>query len=64
MQSAINELKQWQLICSQKVTKNYLGIYVMDVQKNSRFKHQLKVGDTITKVDAITLECMVFKVHC
>ncbi|MFC6253476.1 SepM family pheromone-processing serine protease [Secundilactobacillus hailunensis] len=51
MQSAINEAKAVAVKAAhKKVTKNYLGIYVMDVQKNSRFKH-LKVGDTITKVD-------------
>lgn len=52
MQSAINEAKAVAVKAAhKKVTKDYLGIYVMDVQKNSRFKHQLKVGDTITKVD-------------
>lgn len=52
MQSAINEAKAVAVKAAhKKVTKDYLGIYVMDVQKNSQFKHQLKVGDTITKVD-------------
>lgn len=35
----------------QKVTRQYLGIYVLQVQKNSKFKHDIHVGDTITKVD-------------
>lgn len=52
MQSAINEAiatayKQ----AHQSVTKKYLGIYVLEVQKNSHFKNKIKVGDTITKVD-------------
>lgn len=52
MQSAINEAKAVAVKAAhKKVTKKYLGIYVMDVQSNSRFKGQLKVGDTITKVD-------------
>lgn len=52
MQSAINEAKAVAVKAAhKKVTKNYLGIYVMEVQKNSRFRRQLAVGDTITKVD-------------
>ncbi|WP_279383301.1 PDZ domain-containing protein [Secundilactobacillus collinoides] len=52
MQSAINEAKAVAVkAAGDKVTKDYLGIYVMEVQKNSKFKGKLKVGDTITKVN-------------
>ncbi|KRK98246.1 hypothetical protein FD04_GL001226 [Secundilactobacillus odoratitofui DSM 19909 = JCM 15043] len=52
MQSAINEAKAVAVKAAHKqVTKTYLGIYVMSVQHNSKFKGQLKVGDTITKVN-------------
>ncbi|MTV81355.1 SepM family pheromone-processing serine protease [Secundilactobacillus folii] len=52
MQSAINEAKAVAVKAAHKpVIKKYLGIYVMEIQANSHFKHKLKVGDTITKVD-------------
>lgn len=35
----------------QPVQKKYLGIYVLQVQPNSRFKKTIHVGDTITKVN-------------
>lgn len=35
----------------QPVKKRYLGIYVLQVQPNSRFKKAIHVGDTITKVN-------------
>lgn len=52
MQSSINEaisvaFKQ----ANKPVTKKYLGIYVLQVQPNSRFKKAIHVGDTITKVN-------------
>lgn len=52
MQSAINEaISTAYKAAGQSVTKKYLGIYVLEVQKNSHFRKQIKVGDTITKVD-------------
>lgn len=52
MQSAINEAKAVAVKAAhKKVTKKYLGIYVMQVQSNSKFKGHLKVGDTITQVN-------------
>lgn len=32
-------------------SKKYLGVYVMTILKNSDFKHSLKVGDVINKID-------------
>ncbi len=32
-------------------TKKYLGVYVMDVMDNSKFKGKLDVGDTITSIN-------------
>lgn len=52
MQSSINEAIA--VACQaahQKVMKKYLGIYVLQVQPNSKFKHAIRVGDTITKVN-------------
>ncbi|GAA3615827.1 SepM family pheromone-processing serine protease [Secundilactobacillus similis] len=52
MQSAIDEAKAVAVKAAhKKVTKKYLGIYVMQIQSNSQFKGKLKVGDTITKVN-------------
>ncbi|KRK49496.1 PDZ domain-containing protein [Secundilactobacillus kimchicus] len=52
MQSAINEAKAVAAkAAGAKVDKKYLGIYVMAMQKQSKFNGRLKVGDTITKVD-------------
>ncbi|KRO08924.1 SepM family pheromone-processing serine protease [Paucilactobacillus hokkaidonensis] len=52
MQSAINEsIATAYKAANQQVTKKYLGIYVLQVQSNSKFKDDIKVGDTITKVN-------------
>lgn len=52
MQSAINEaIAVAYKAAHQTVTKHYLGIYVLQVQKSSKFRHDIKVGDTITKVN-------------
>ncbi|KRM02827.1 PDZ domain-containing protein [Limosilactobacillus gastricus] len=52
MQSAINQaISVAYKAAGQQYTKKYLGIYVLEVQKNSKFKKKIKVGDTITKVD-------------
>ena len=52
MQSAINEAIAVAYKAAGKAyTKHYLGIYVLSVQKNSRFKGKIKVGDTITAVN-------------
>lgn len=34
-----------------KVNQQYLGVYVMSIMTNSKFKHKLKVGDTLTAVN-------------
>ncbi|GAB6092220.1 SepM family pheromone-processing serine protease [Furfurilactobacillus curtus] len=54
MQSAINEAiaTAYQTAHSQ-YTKKYLGIYVLNVTKNSHFNGEIKVGDTITKIDGV-----------
>ncbi|RMW41113.1 SepM family pheromone-processing serine protease [Lactiplantibacillus pentosus] len=52
MRSAINEaIATAYSAAHQSYRTTYQGIYVLDIQSNSKFKHQLKVGDTITKVD-------------
>ena len=52
MQSAINEaIAVAYRAAGQQYTKKYLGIYVLSVQSNSKFKKQIQVGDTITKVN-------------
>lgn len=52
MQSAINEaIANAYKAAHQEVSKRYLGIYVLEVEKNSKFKKNIKVGDTITKVN-------------
>lgn len=52
MQSSINEaIAVAYKAAHQAVTKKYLGIYVLQVQSNSKFKHVIHVGDTITKVN-------------
>lgn len=52
MDSSINEaIAVAYKAAHQKVTRKYLGIYVLQVQKNSKFRHDIQVGDTITKVD-------------
>lgn len=52
MQSSINEaIAVAYHAAHQQVHKQYLGIYVLQVQPNSRFKRAIKVGDTITKVN-------------
>lgn len=52
MDSSINEaIAVAYNAAHQKVTRRYLGIYVLQVQPNSKFKHDVHVGDTITKVD-------------
>lgn len=52
MQSAINQAMAVAFKAAHRpVTKTYNGIYVLEIQPNSKFKQALKVGDTITKVD-------------
>lgn len=52
MQSAINESIYTAYKAAHKpVTRQYLGIYVLSVDAKSPFAHQLKVGDTVTRVN-------------
>lgn len=52
MQSAINEaIATAYQAAHATYHKTYRGIYVLQVQTNSKFKRRIKVGDTITKVD-------------
>lgn len=52
MQSSINEaIAVAYRAAHQQVTQKYLGIYVLQVQSNSKFKKAIQVGDTITKVN-------------
>lgn len=52
MQSSINEaIANAYKVANQSVTKRYLGIYVLAVDKSSKFKNDIKVGDTIVKVN-------------
>lgn len=52
MKSAINEsIATAYKAAGQEYTKKYLGIYVLQITKNSKFKHDIKVGDTVTKVN-------------
>lgn len=52
MQSAINQAIAVAFKKAHRTVKTeYLGIYVLQVQKDSKFKRKIKVGDTITKVN-------------
>ncbi|WP_251546973.1 SepM family pheromone-processing serine protease [Limosilactobacillus caecicola] len=52
MQSAINQAITVAFKAAHRTVKtDYLGIYVLQVQNNSKFKGIIKVGDTITKVN-------------
>lgn len=52
MQSSINEAIAVAFQAAhQPVSRKYLGIYVLQVEPNSKFKRVIKVGDTITKVN-------------
>ncbi|WP_295730076.1 SepM family pheromone-processing serine protease [uncultured Limosilactobacillus sp.] len=52
MQSAINQAIAVAFKAAGKPVKtSYLGIYVLQVQKDSKFKGKINVGDTITKVN-------------
>jgi len=52
MKSAINEsIATAYQAAGKEYTKKYLGIYVLQVTSNSKFKHDIKVGDTVTKVN-------------
>lgn len=52
MQSAINQAIAVAFKAAHRPVKtDYLGIYVLQVQKKSKFKNQIKVGDTITQVN-------------
>lgn len=52
MQSSINEaIYTAYKTAKQRVSRQYNGIYVLDVQKNSSFKHDLKIGDVVTAID-------------
>lgn len=54
MNSAINEAIATAFKAAhQSYHKNYLGIYVLSISKNSDFKHKIHVGDTITKVNGV-----------
>lgn len=60
MQSAINEsIYTAYKTAKQPVTRQYLGIYVLSVAKNSPFRHKLQVGDTVTKVNGHHFNSMV-----
>ncbi|MCY9807513.1 PDZ domain-containing protein [Lentilactobacillus senioris] len=52
MQSSINEaIFTAYKAAHQNVERKYNGIYVLDVQKNSKFKNELAVGDVVTAID-------------
>ncbi|KRM94043.1 S16 family peptidase [Lentilactobacillus senioris DSM 24302 = JCM 17472] len=52
MQSSINEaIFTAYKSAHQDVERKYNGIYVLDVQKNSKFKSKLAVGDVVTAID-------------
>lgn len=52
MQSSINEaIANAYKAAGKSFTKKYLGIYVLAVDKSSKFKNDIKVGDTIVKVN-------------
>lgn len=52
MKSAINEaIAVAYKAANQKYTKQYLGIYVLQIEDNSKFRKDLHVGDTITEVN-------------
>ncbi|GEK28433.1 SepM family pheromone-processing serine protease [Furfurilactobacillus siliginis] len=52
MQSAINEaIATAYHTAGAAYTKEYLGIYVLDVANKSHFRGQIHVGDTVTKID-------------
>lgn len=52
MNDAINEAKYVAFkAANKKVTRKYLGLYVMSVMSNSSFKGKLHVGDTVKSVN-------------
>lgn len=52
MQSSINQaIAVAYKAAKQPVTRKYLGIYVLQVEHNSKFKKAIQVGDTITAVN-------------
>ena len=52
MRSAVNQAIAVAFKADHRSVKtDYLGIYVLQVQKNSKFKGKIRVGDTITKVN-------------
>lgn len=60
MQSAINEaIYTAYHAAKQSVTRQYLGIYVLSVDAKSPFHRQLRVGDTVTKVNGRHFNTMV-----
>ncbi|MCW3778069.1 SepM family pheromone-processing serine protease [Levilactobacillus namurensis] len=60
MQSAINEAIYTAYHAAKRpVKRQYLGIYVLSVDANSPFKRQLKVGDTVTKVNGHHFDQMI-----
>ncbi|CAJ1227435.1 peptidase [Levilactobacillus zymae] len=60
MQSAINEsIYTAYRAAKRPVTRQYLGIYVVSVDDQSPFKHDLQVGDTVTKVNGRHFNNMV-----
>lgn len=52
MQDAINEAEYVAFkAANKKISRKYLGLYVMSVMPNSSFKGKLKVGDTVESVN-------------
>ncbi|WP_125546938.1 SepM family pheromone-processing serine protease [Levilactobacillus lindianensis] len=64
MQSAINESIYTAYRAAKKpVTRQYLGIYVLSIAKNSPFAGKIKVGDTVTKVNGRHFDSMTGYQH-
>jgi len=52
MQSAINQaIATAYKAANKQVSRKYLGIYVLNISKNSNFRSKLSVGDTVTRVN-------------
>ena len=60
MESAVNQAKVSALKMSHhKFQQSFQGIYVLSVLAKSTFKHQLKIGDLITRVDGQKFDSQV-----
>ncbi|MCF6165449.1 Lon-like protease with PDZ [Furfurilactobacillus rossiae] len=60
MQSAINQaIATAYKAADEQYTRQYLGIYVLDVLKTSHFYHKIQVGDTVTKIDGVHYDSSV-----